>query len=226
ILLSFLLLLLTAVILALLGKDKLVEDASPTLLSVVVAVLYCLWLGYGIYFELRRNGRTPGKRIAGIRAIQFGGSPLDFRAAAVRNLLAVADFLPAFHILGAILILLTPNRQRLGDLAAGTIVVRERAVQLRPEIQSELGELATAEITFTPSQLTALTAADRNLLREFLQRYRGMERSSRIRLASKMRAKYIDKLDYSATANLLDEYTPVEFLASLLRDYEEFRRHD
>ncbi len=135
---------LTAVVLAMLGAGKLAERPNPLLLAVVIAVFYLLWLGYGIYFELRRSGQTPGKRVAGIRVIQAGGAPLDFRAACVRNLLAAADFLPVFHILGAVLILLTERRQRLGDMAAGTIVTRERAESLGADPAGELPAHAPA----------------------------------------------------------------------------------
>lgn len=87
------------------------------------------------------------------------------QAAAVRNLLAVADFLPAFHMFGALLILLTPNRQRLGDLAAGTIIVRERVVRTGPGEVEHLIEHASEEFAFTAEQLAAVTAADIAIVR-------------------------------------------------------------
>src|SRR5262249_40975676 len=104
------------VTLALMGFGKLIDAPSNMMLALVVAVVYLLWLGYGISFELRWNGQTPGKRTAGIRVMQVGGAPIDLRAACIRNLLAVADFLPAFDLLGAVLILLTERHQRLGDM--------------------------------------------------------------------------------------------------------------
>src|SRR5436190_675148 len=127
VLLSFALVLVGGLLYGLLMQVDPVANASTMTTALVVGVLYVLWLGYGIYFELRWNGQTPGKRVVGIRAVQQNGAPLDARAACVRNLLAIADFLPALQLLGAIMILLTTNRQRLGDLAAGTVVIRERA---------------------------------------------------------------------------------------------------
>jgi hypothetical protein len=72
------------------------------------------------------NGRSPGKRLAGLRVVRVGGQPVGFLASALRNLLRLIDFLPTFNILGSVLILSTTRNQRLGDLAAGTIVIREK----------------------------------------------------------------------------------------------------
>lgn len=211
--------------LTLLGASPDLERPAPLLVAGAVAVLYLLWLGYGIYFELRRNGQTPGKKAAGIRTVMDGGGPLDGRAAAVRNLLAVADFLPLFHLLGSVLILLTPRRQRLGDLAAGTVVIRERVVGLDPDLGPRLKDYATDEFRFTAGQLAALRPADRSVLREFLQRYDGLDRKSRWRLAERMAAGYLKKTGYPVPAGELQMEDAVTFLASLLRDLEEARRH-
>jgi len=217
--------LLCVVVLGVLGAGRLVERPSALLLAVVVAVVYVLWLGYGIYFELRWNGQTPGKRAAGIRVIQVGGAPLDFRAACVRNLLAVADFLPVFHILGAVLILLTERRQRLGDMAAGTVVTRERADPLGADPAEDLTAYATAEYAFTPAHLALLTPADRSLIREFLRRHKGMEHRSWQRLACKLAATFGEKTGYPLGTETTDGEAARAFLASLLRDFEALLRH-
>jgi uncharacterized RDD family membrane protein YckC len=204
---------------------KPVDQPSKFLVAVVVAVIYLLMLGYGVYFEARWNGQTPGKRFARIRVVRQGGAPVDGVAAGVRNLLAVADFLPAGLLLGAVLILLTPNRQRLGDLAAGTIVVRERSVGPGPEEEDELIEFASAEVVFTPTQLDGLVPADRAVIRSFLQRYREMDRAGGDRLGVKMAAVFRRKTGYTAHRPPADGDEARVFLASLLRDYEQYRRH-
>jgi uncharacterized RDD family membrane protein YckC len=221
---SFVLLLIGAIVVGLLGHGHALEDPSKMLIALVIALLYGLWLGYAIYFELRWNGQTPGKRFAGIRVVSQNGAPIDFRAACVRNLLAIADFLPAFHLLGALLVLLTRNSQRLGDLAAGTVVIRERAVASAPHSGDELLTRASTEYAFTPTQLATLDASDRAVLRSFLQRYDGMARANRERLAEKMAETYARKTNHRLATPLPDDEIAITFLASLFRDLEEFLR--
>jgi uncharacterized membrane protein SpoIIM required for sporulation len=87
-------------------------------------------VGFFLYyaaFEALWDGHTPGKRLLGIRVVQDTGRPLTANAAAVRNLLRIVDFLvPLGPLPGVLLVFLHPANKRLGDLAAGTVVVRER----------------------------------------------------------------------------------------------------
>ena len=143
---------------------------KPIALALLIGVVYLLWFGYDLLYEAVRNGQTPGKRVAGIRVIREGGAPVDFRAAAVRNLLGLADLLPGFYVLGAIIILVTPKRQRLGDLGAGTIVVRERVLAAPAETDAAVQEFASADYAFTAGQLAACVPNDQHVLRSFLRR--------------------------------------------------------
>src|SRR5262245_26250489 len=120
-------LLLGGVVIALLGGKPQAESVRYVLAAVLVVVFYGFFLGFDIYYEVSRSGQTPGKRFAGIRVVRESGGPVDFQTAAVRNLLGLADFLPALYLLGAFLIATTRRGQRLGDLAAGTLVIRERS---------------------------------------------------------------------------------------------------
>jgi uncharacterized RDD family membrane protein YckC len=78
---------------------------------------------YFILFEWLWNGLTPGKRAAGIRVVSDDGTPVTLRSAVYRNFLRVADFLPMFYFAGFIASFMNEKSQRLGDLAAGTIVI-------------------------------------------------------------------------------------------------------
>ena len=82
--------------------------------------------GYHVYFEVRHQGQSPGKRIAGIRVVDGRGLPLGLEQSFVRNVVRVLDALPIGYGLGAIACHLDPRRRRLGDIAADTLVVRER----------------------------------------------------------------------------------------------------
>src|SRR5690606_31901397 len=89
--------------------------------------------GYGIVLEYYWRGQTLGKRLLGLRVMDEQGLHLTFSQVAVRNLLRVFDSIPVFYAVGGLAMVLSPRRQRLGDLAANTIVVRApRALRLDP----------------------------------------------------------------------------------------------
>lgn len=94
--------------------------------AVLLLVGFGIWYGYFIFFEALRQGQTPGKRLVGLRVVMATGHAVTTGAAVVRNLLRTADFLPPPYLLGAALVALHPRSRRLGDLVAGTVVVRDR----------------------------------------------------------------------------------------------------
>jgi uncharacterized RDD family membrane protein YckC len=95
-------------------------------LAVWVVLSFALFLGYDIGFEVLNSGRTPGKRLNGLRVVREDGSPVTLPSSAVRNVLRLVDILPAWYLVGMTSIFVTRRNQRLGDLAAGTLVIRDR----------------------------------------------------------------------------------------------------
>src|SRR5689334_2766691 len=94
---------------------------------LVLAQFALLW-GYYVLFEGLMDGQTPGKRLHRIRVVREGGYSVTFGASAVRNLIRVIDMQPLFlYLVGMISVLVTKRGRRLGDIVAGTIVVREDA---------------------------------------------------------------------------------------------------
>jgi uncharacterized RDD family membrane protein YckC len=92
------------------------------------------WL-YPVLFEVYNGGRTPGKLALGLAAVRDDGTPLGWSESSLRNLLRAADFLPGTYLVGFLSMLCNPEFRRLGDLAAGTLVVhadsgRGRALRL------------------------------------------------------------------------------------------------
>jgi uncharacterized RDD family membrane protein YckC len=83
-------------------------------------------VAYFVYFVLLEATRatTPGKSLFGLRVVCLDGTTPDLRASVVRNVLRAVDWLPAFYLLGVLLLYVTDDTQRLGDLAAVTVVVR------------------------------------------------------------------------------------------------------
>lgn len=90
---------------------------------VIMGVQWVLWLVYFTFFE-GSSGQTIGKRFMNIRVISADGSDLSYAQALVRSLLRIVDSLPTLYILGIILVIVTRERQRLGDMVAGSVVIR------------------------------------------------------------------------------------------------------
>lgn len=101
-----------------------VDTLSKAAVAVMLILYFVLIWGYHVFFETTRHGRTPGKKLAGIQVIKLDGGPISFRDSMIRNLLRIADYLPVFYTAGAVSILASKNGQRLGDMAAGTVVIR------------------------------------------------------------------------------------------------------
>ncbi|RKU27264.1 RDD family protein [Candidatus Poribacteria bacterium] len=87
-------------------------------------IVFALFWGYYMVFEVTTNGQSLGKRALGLRVIKEGGYPIGFADSAIRNLVRLADFLPFFYGAGLLAMLINKDWRRLGDLAAGTLVVK------------------------------------------------------------------------------------------------------
>lgn len=99
--------------------------------SLLLVGLFLLEWGYPVFFEAS-SGATPGKRAFGLLVVHDDGSPLSLGAAVVRNLIRFVDFLPAGYVIGLGSCLISQRFQRLGDLAAGTLVVHRERTERRP----------------------------------------------------------------------------------------------
>jgi uncharacterized RDD family membrane protein YckC len=91
--------------------------------ALIVFLNFLIYNGYFFFFEMLWNGQSPGKRQMGIRVIKEGGYRLDLTSSILRNIIRPIDTLPFFYALGGLLVALTPLHRRLGDIAAGTLVV-------------------------------------------------------------------------------------------------------
>src|SRR6266853_321302 len=160
-----------------------------TLVAVLVAlVVFLVVWGYFLLFEALNDGRTPGKRLMGIRVVMDTGHRLTFTAAAVRNLVRVADAQPLFtYLLGFGLVLFHSQHKRLGDIVAGTIVVRDRPGDLQlasaPADPARDGEpLETGPPELGDDEF--------RLLDQFLERVDGLESALRRRFTADLAARF------------------------------------
>jgi uncharacterized RDD family membrane protein YckC len=93
--------------------------------AIGITANFVLTWGWHVWFEVKKQGRTPGKRALRLRVIDARGLPVSLHQSLVRNIVRILDFMPAFYGVGAIAMLVTPSRRRLGDLVADTVVVRD-----------------------------------------------------------------------------------------------------
>lgn len=97
-------------------------------------LLFLISWWYMVLFEVLNQGCSPGKQVMGLRVVQDDGTPIGWSASLIRNLLRFVDMLPFGYFLGAISCLQHPNFKRLGDLAAGTLVVYRELPLARPKV--------------------------------------------------------------------------------------------
>jgi uncharacterized RDD family membrane protein YckC len=113
--------------------------------AVDAVIVFLVLFGYNIAFEVLRSGRTIGKQLNGLRVLRDDGGPISFTASAIRNIVRLVDVFVLLGVPALLSVLLTRHNQRLGDLAAGTIVARER-VGDRPPKQTAYSALGRPQL--------------------------------------------------------------------------------
>jgi uncharacterized RDD family membrane protein YckC len=168
----------------------LADGLSSTGEAVVVAIVVfvVLWLYYPA-FEWLRRGQTPGKRFQGIRVVRTDGQPAGLAPVLVRNLVRIVDVM-MLPFLALISMVVTKRSQRLGDLAAGTMVVRDRALPA----PSMVPWLMPAEATSPTLDTSGLTERDYTVLRTFLTRRSTLDTVARQQLAARLAARVREQL--------------------------------
>lgn len=166
-----------------LGFFQGLSGIAQTLL--VVGVFATQWV-YWTLAEVLMHGQTPGKRLVGIRVVRVDGSPVGVLESAVRNLVRVVDSLPGIYAVGVLSVLLTRQHRRLGDLLAGTILVREERIDLDKYTASA----TEAQAVPSPARAARLGAEDVELILSFLARSPWFEPAARTRLGTKLVERY------------------------------------
>jgi uncharacterized RDD family membrane protein YckC len=160
-------------------------------LGIYAPLFLVIEIGYDIAFETLNDGRSIGKRSFGIRVVRSGGEPVDFRASAVRNLVRLVDGLLTMYMGGVVAILLSRRNQRLGDVAAGTLVIRDRV--LEHQHAPALYEHRPPERSGT-WDVSLVTAEELGTLRRFLERRGTLSIEARNRIAREMATRIRPKI--------------------------------
>lgn len=169
--------------------------------AIFLLVFFVLNWGYFTLFEAFWDGRTPGKRVARIRVIQRSGRAIGLFESMARNLVRYIDQLPSFYAVGVITMFVTSQNQRLGDLAAGTLVVRDPE-QAAPAWGGAGSRTFTAPVfasgaapreadagpTLPATGVARLSPADLGVLESFFARRLDMSMELRQRLGERIAA--------------------------------------
>ena len=181
-----------------------VSDAIVAAVAITASFLV-LW-GYDVLFETFGGGRTPGKRVVGLRVVAADGGQETFAMAAVRNLLRLIDeFLTLFSV-GLISIAVSKKNQRLGDMAAGTLVIKDKPGEetvVAPSISVRaLDRLDGARAWDTG----ALTDEDLRAARLFLERRGSLAAGPRAGLAQQLAERLRPKVAGSEEVTADEEF--------------------
>ena len=179
--------------------ESTVGDLGYALFIVAFALVY---QGYFLIAELMLKGKTPGKAVMKIRVVRIDGRPADVSGIILRNIVRLVDFLPTMYAIGVISMFINKDSRRLGDLAAGTIVIVERKQDSLNTILAEQDRIVN----------TALSNQEYAVIRDYFARRKNLTAAARSRLAAAIATPLYDKWD----ATEEERANPEKFLYRLL----------
>lgn len=159
---------------------------------------------YHPVLEIAMQGRTPGKRMAGVRLVDANGQTPGVAALLIRNVFRLVDGLPAFYAVGCVACLVTERSVRIGDLAAGTLLVHEEQLSVRA---LERARLVSGNQNLAP--------ADQEILLDLVERWKTLDRTIRVRLAVRFLEKLGEQVPAAANNKRLNQvlYVKLQQLA-------------
>jgi uncharacterized RDD family membrane protein YckC len=196
--------------------------------AILVVIVFLIFSSYFAFFEWIWNGQTPGKRWLKLRVIREDGRPVTFWEAAVRNLLRTLDMMPApFYSIGLVSVFVSLSDQRVGDMVAGTVVVREREAEAPAFSQVFASPVSDPALrrSFKPvefvADLNVLTESEIQVVETFLRRRWDLAEMARQWMAWRVSLPLLYKL---RPAYDLATFTYEGFLEELLHRYRAHHR--
>lgn len=223
----FLFLLSIVIVIILLSKELPILDPSGLLsglsknwiIALGVIAYGIIDLAYFLLFEALWNGQTPGKRQQRLRVIKTDGAPIGWLGSAIRNILRAVDILAGVYPIGFVVMFLSRTSQRIGDYAAGTVVIVEksRGVPIertthRNEHREQWGDIEVHVSSLKPKQY--------RILRSFLERREEMDQDHRQQLARLMVQRLMERWEIPIKLDISYE----SFLEKVVESYERIRR--
>ncbi|MUV37509.1 hypothetical protein JNUCC1_01315 [Lentibacillus sp. JNUCC-1] len=207
------------------GADLVGDSLWP--FAVLIIVVFILNYGYYFVAEYFFAGRTIGKRLMGIRVIQENGHSITLLSSLIRNLVRIVDMLPQGYFIGMLMVFLHPKHKRLGDLAAGTIVVHERKVKKKAssalETEISMRQLTKDSTLIAGANLSALGQKEWNLLKTYVHRLPQLDPSTRVSMTRQLASAIFPKANLAVgtkTNKQLEDILIVLYLN--LRDEWEY----
>ncbi len=213
------------------APGQLFSEMPKWTLAILIIVLFLIFAGYFIVFEWLWNGQTPGKRLLKLRVIRDDGRPLTLWEAVARNLLRICDAVPGFIIpiysVGLIVIFLSGRDQRVGDIIAGTVVIRERtgeAPTFAETFSSRLTDTAFTRVQKTIGiklNVGQLTEREVEVVESFLRRRWDLSDRQRLWMAWRIALPIMYKLkpNYNSA-----NFTYEGFLEEILHSFHAKQR--
>jgi uncharacterized RDD family membrane protein YckC len=186
------------------------------------ALSFVVWFlidwGYMIVFELWWSGQTPGKRLTSLRVIQETGVRVSFYQTILRNLARPVDRLPLFYLVGGAVALLSKKHQRLGDMLAGTLVVRDRRIKIPASVATPQGlDVALLSDSEFSSRVARISSEEEQLLISAVLRREEMSVEARLKFFAKAAARLEQELGFSKPEHLSDEKVVLLVCAAIAR---------
>ncbi len=210
------------------GLYSQLKEGPTWVLALLIVVVFLLWSSYFALFEWVWNGQTPGKRWLRLRVIREDGRPVTFWEAAARNLLRIFDMTPfPFYSVGLVCVFISSRDQRIGDMVAGTVVVREREAQA-PSFE-QVFNAPTSDValrrSFRPvpfeANIHALAEREIEVVEAFLRRRWDLDEMPRQWMAWRVATPILEKLRPSFE---METFTYEGFLEELLHRYRAAHR--
>lgn len=161
--------------------------AESLAIAFIVTLVFIIFFGYFIVFEAFWNGLTPGKKLMGLRVVRDGGYPLDFTGAAIRNLIRVGEATLGFYAISAVACIASPENKRLGDMAAGTLVVRDSPVASLSALVAQSEEAPRSGM---------LSDKEHAIIDQFVARRAALAPAVRAQLAARIAAQVRSRVSY------------------------------
>jgi uncharacterized RDD family membrane protein YckC len=205
------------------------ERENTTLVALWVGLQFVIVTFYHLIFEFLWNGQTPGKRWLNIRVVQGNGLPATTTGLLIRNLVRLFDFFPVFYGVGLAVMFATKNTQRLGDLAAKTVVIRERKSLTLNAIRENYAvvyhHINRNEPIPDYVKIDSLTEQDRLDIVNYLQRRKDLSKREYIvgMLASRIARQMGDE---TLEQQFRSPYAAERFLEQIARAFELAALHE
>ena len=213
------------------APDVLLSEMPKWTMAILIIVLFLIFAGYFIVFEWLWNGQTPGKRLLKLRVIREDGRPLTLWEAIARNLLRICDAAPGFvlpvYSIGLIVIFLSGRDQRVGDIFAGTVVIRERtdeAPTFAETFSTRMTDTAftrVQKISGVTANVSQLTEREVEVVESFLRRRWDLTERQRLWMAWRIALPLMYKLKPGYN---LEDFSYEGFLEEILHKFQAKQR--